>query len=54
LLFVDQGKFLLDEERRMIHVRSASPLGYFDLGKNRSRIEQIRRVFARPSLRPGG
>jgi uncharacterized protein (DUF1499 family) len=54
MLFVDDGEFLFDEERRVIHVRSASRLGYFDLGKNRSRIEQIRREFARPSLDTGG
>lgn len=53
-LFVDDGEFLLDEQHRVIDVRSASRLGYFDLGKNRNRIEQIRREFARPSLQPGG
>ncbi|MBU1568651.1 MAG: DUF1499 domain-containing protein [Proteobacteria bacterium] len=42
-LFVDDGEFLLDGEHRLIHIRSASRLGYSDLGKNRSRLEEIRR-----------
>lgn len=45
-LFVDDGEFLLDREARVIQVRSASRLGYSDLGKNRSRMEEIRREFA--------
>ena len=44
--FVDDGEFLLDRERRVIQVRSASRLGYSDLGKNRSRMEEIREQFA--------
>lgn len=47
--FVDDGEFLLDRQQRLIHVRSASRLGYSDLGKNRSRMEEIRRAFS-----PGG
>ena len=44
--FVDDGEFLLDRERRVIHLRSAARLGYSDLGKNRSRLEDIRREFS--------
>lgn len=44
--FVDDGEFLLDPEQRCIHVRSASRTGYSDLGKNRRRLEEIRRQFA--------
>jgi uncharacterized protein (DUF1499 family) len=44
--FVDDGEFLLDPDGRCIHVRSASRLGYSDLGKNRSRMEEIRKRFA--------
>jgi len=44
-LFVDDGEFLLDRERKVIHLRSASRIGYSDLGKNRSRLEEIRRDF---------
>lgn len=43
--FVDDGEFLLDRERKIIHLRSASRVGYSDLGKNRSRMEEIRRDF---------
>ena len=45
-LFVDDGEFLLDRQGRVIQVRSASRLGYSDLGKNRSRMEEIRREFS--------
>ena len=45
VLFVDDGEFLLDGEQRLIHVRSASRLGYSDLGKNRSRLEELRRQW---------
>lgn len=44
--FVDDGEFLLERGRRVIHVRSASRLGYSDLGKNRGRMEDIRRAFS--------
>ena len=47
-LFVDDAEFLLDPVNRVIHVRSASRLGYSDLGKNRSRMEEIRRQFTLP------
>lgn len=46
-LFVDDAEFLLDGEKKVIHLRSASRLGYSDLGKNRSRIEEIRAAFSR-------
>lgn len=44
--FVDDGEFLLDQTCKVIHVRSASRLGYSDLGKNRSRLEEIRSLFS--------
>jgi uncharacterized protein (DUF1499 family) len=44
-LFVDDGEFLLDRTNKVIHIRSASRLGYSDLGKNRSRLEAIRSQF---------
>ena len=47
-LFVDDGEFLVDAVQQCIHVRSASRLGYSDLGKNRSRLEEIRRQFTAP------
>jgi uncharacterized protein (DUF1499 family) len=51
-LFVDDGEFLLDRSQRVIHVRSASRLGYSDLGKNRSRMEQIRTDFSCEEKKP--
>ena len=45
--FVDDAEFLLDRERRLIHLRSASRIGYSDLGLNRRRIEEIRRQLPR-------
>jgi uncharacterized protein (DUF1499 family) len=45
--FVDDGLFVLDAATNSIHIRSAARLGYWDLGKNRSRMEEIRREFQR-------
>lgn len=45
LRFVDDVEFLQDPSARVIHVRSASRVGYSDLGANRKRIEQIRKLF---------
>lgn len=44
--FVDDGEFLLDRNSKAIHVRSASRIGHSDFGKNRNRMEEIRREFA--------
>lgn len=44
--FVDDVEFLLDESAGVIHVRSASRLGYRDFGVNRERIEAIRSALA--------
>lgn len=40
--FKDDGEFLLDEKRGVIDIRSASRVGYWDFGKNRRRLEEIR------------
>ena len=40
--YVDDVEFLEDSTAGVIHVRSASRLGYSDLGANRKRIEKIR------------
>lgn len=45
MLFVDDGEFLLDRAHKVIQVRSSSRLGISDLGKNRRRLEDIRRQF---------
>lgn len=51
-LFVDDGEFLLDRAQSAIQVRSASRLGYSDLGKNRSRMEEIRSQFVAGEMHP--
>ncbi len=51
-LFVDDGEFLLDRAQSVIQLRSASRLGYSDLGKNRSRMEEIRRQFLVAEVQP--
>jgi uncharacterized protein (DUF1499 family) len=40
--FVDDLECLLDAGARVIHVRSASRVGYSDLGANRKRVEALR------------
>ena len=42
LRFTDDVEFLLHREDGVIDMRSASRLGFSDLGKNRSRLEGIR------------
>lgn len=46
--FVDDVEFRLDRARGAIHVRSASRLGYSDLGVNRRRVEDLRAQWTRP------
>lgn len=43
--FVDDVDCLLDAKARVIHIRSASRLGYSDFGVNRKRVEAIRAAF---------
>ena len=43
--FVDDVEFLIDPKEQLIHFRSASRVGYSDLGVNRRRMEQIRKAF---------
>ena len=43
--FTDDVEFLLQENDKLIHVRSASRTGYSDFGVNRRRVEQIRTHF---------
>lgn len=46
--FVDDVEFLFDPDGRTIHVRSASRVGYGDMGVNRKRIEDVRERLAKP------
>jgi uncharacterized protein (DUF1499 family) len=43
--FVDDVEARIDAKRRVIDIRSASRTGYWDLGANRRRIEEIRQAF---------
>ncbi len=40
--FVDDVEFRIDREAGVIHVRSASRVGYGDMNVNRDRVESIR------------
>jgi len=43
--FVDDVEFYIELEGSLIHVRSASRVGYSDLGANRRRVERIRQLY---------
>jgi len=43
--FVDDVEFMIDEENRMIHLRSASRVGHSDLGVNRRRMNRFVKAF---------
>jgi len=43
--FVDDVEFEAEPSQKAIHVRSASRLGYWDLGMNRRRVERIRTAY---------
>ena len=47
--FVDDVEFHVDGIAKVVHVRSASRIGYSDLGANRRRVERIRAEFDKPS-----
>lgn len=43
--FVDDVEFLLDAKNGPVQARSASRIGYWDLGVNRRRMEAMRKVY---------
>jgi uncharacterized protein (DUF1499 family) len=45
--FGDDVEFYADESEKVIHLRSASRVGYWDLGVNRRRIEAVRAEFGK-------
>lgn len=47
--YVDDLEFLADPAAGVIHVRSASRVGYSDLGVNRQRVERLRTLWERVS-----
>lgn len=48
--FVDDVEFQLVPEQKLMHVRSASRVGYWDLGVNRRRIKRLRKALKREGL----
>lgn len=44
--FVDDVEFYLPADGQQLHVRSASRLGYSDMGVNRKRVEMLRKALA--------
>lgn len=45
--YKDDVLFYLDEDSEKLHYRSASRVGYYDFGVNRSRIRKIRKKLSR-------
>ena len=43
--FTDDAIFVVEDENKVIHFRSAARIGHSDLGVNRSRMEEIRAKF---------
>jgi uncharacterized protein (DUF1499 family) len=43
--FVDDVELVFDETQSVIHVRSASRVGYSDLGANRKRVKEMARLI---------
>lgn len=43
--FKDDVEIYYHQSESLIHIRSASRLGYSDLGVNRKRVEDIRKIF---------
>ena len=43
--FVDDVEAILDEEAKLIHIRSASKTGHSDFGVNRKRVEVLRQAL---------
>jgi uncharacterized protein (DUF1499 family) len=45
LRFIDDVELRLDENKRVIQIRSASRVGRSDMGTNRARVDKIRMAF---------
>jgi uncharacterized protein (DUF1499 family) len=43
--FIDDLEFIFEPENQLIQVRSASRMGYWDLGVNARRVENLRQAF---------
>lgn len=43
--FIDDVEFLIDQENNLVHFRSASRVGYSDLGVNSRRMNKFRKLY---------
>lgn len=43
--YKDDVEFYFDEDKKLIHFRSASRVGYSDMGVNRKRYEDIKKLY---------
>ncbi len=43
--FTDDVEFEIDEKNNVVHIKSASRVGYKDFGTNRERVEEIRSLY---------
>jgi uncharacterized protein (DUF1499 family) len=48
--FVDDLEVRVDPGERLLHIRSASRVGYGDAGVNRKRIERFRKLYAEKAV----
>lgn len=44
--FTDDVEFFVDQDAKLVHFRSASRVGYSDMGANRSRMEMIVKLLS--------
>ncbi|MCA0969739.1 DUF1499 domain-containing protein [Halobacillus litoralis] len=49
LRFKDDVEFYFDEQQKLIHYRSASRVGYSDMGVNRKRMEEFASAYKKKS-----
>lgn len=47
--FVDDFELRIDSESKTLHLRSASRVGYSDMGVNRDRAEEFKKIFEQSS-----
>ena len=52
--FIDDMEFRIDARHRVVHLRSASRIGYYDFGANRRRTAALRQRFLQEEARPSG
>jgi uncharacterized protein (DUF1499 family) len=48
--FVDDLELLLSDDGKIVHIRSASRIGYYDFGANRARVESLREALRKNGI----